>query len=68
MSYRYVRVDLEDFDTQDLIEELEERGVKVIESGNEADVANEVWQLRRLGKSYDHLIDKWLHDVLGKVI
>lgn len=64
-----VDVNLNEFDTDDLIEELESRGVAHF---GDPDVANstlnEIWQLRRLGKPYDYLMDQYIYQALGKVV
>jgi hypothetical protein len=65
-----VWVDLEDFDTEDLVEELERRGkVLASEDGTEFDERlMRIWELRRTGRPFDAELDKYLYDVLGKVL
>ena len=64
-----VDVELHDFDTEDLVEELESRGALPIESDvNAKEIVEQMYQLRRLGKPYDHLLDRLFYSVLGRVV
>jgi len=51
-----VDVDLSDFDTDDLIEELESRGAGVTDYGDGKDILNAIYEKRRLGKDYQFLV------------
>lgn len=68
MSGRYqeVYVDLKDFDTRDLIIELEDRDEYVPFDTKE--LIEKIWLRRRNGLEYDSLVDTLIYDVLGKVI
>ena len=69
--YTQVEVDVEltDFDTDDLVEELESRGALPVDADTNAkEIVNQMYQLRRLGKSYDHLLDNLFYSVLGKIV
>jgi len=76
MPYKYVtaevEVDIEDFDTDELIEELERRGVDYNTSGVDGDemreVLDQIWQKRRLGQNYQSQLDKLIYGVLGKIV
>lgn len=76
MPYKYVtaevEVDLEEFDTDELIEELERRGVDYNTSGVDGDemreVLDQIWQKRRLGQNYQAQLDKLIYGVLGKIV
>jgi hypothetical protein len=63
-------VDLEKFDTDDLVEELERRGkVLTSEDGTEYnELLNRIWHLRRQGQPFDAELDKYLYEVLGRVV
>jgi hypothetical protein len=65
-----VWVDLEEFDTEDLVEELEKRGKVVAgEDGTQFDERLvRIWELRRLGRPFDAELDKYLYEVLGRVV
>lgn len=64
-----VDVDLSQFDTEDLIEELECRGADyvrpVIWQGT---LIEEIYNARRCGKPYEHLLDAYLYQVTGRAI
>jgi hypothetical protein len=67
-----VDVDLEDFDDDELIDELERRGLDYNTKGVDADAAREllekIWQNRRENKPFDSELDSLIYDVLGKII
>lgn len=66
-----VDVDLDEFDTDDLIEELESRGHMVTDYEDGQDhneILYKIWELRRLGKDYDAEVEQLIYRVLGKVI
>ena len=76
MPYRYVtaeaEVDLAEFDTDDLVEELESRGYDYNTQGVDADemrlVLESIWQRRREGKDYQTELDQLIYGVLGKIV
>lgn len=76
MAYRYVtaevEVDLSEFDTDDLIEELENRGVDYNTNGVDGDemraVLEQIWQRRRQGQDYQYELDQLIWGVLGRVV
>ena len=76
MPYKYVtaevEVELEEFDTDELIEELERRGVDYNTNGVDGDemreVLNQVWQKRRLGRDYQAELNQLIYGVLGKIV
>lgn len=70
-AYVDVEVDLDDFDDDDLIEELESRGFMISPedgsiSHNELLVS--IWEKRRLGRNYDTELDNLIYNVLGKIV
>jgi hypothetical protein len=63
-----VDVDLNDFDTDDLLEELERRGSLPVESNiNAKDLVEQIYYLRRQGQAYEHLLDGLIYAALGRV-
>jgi hypothetical protein len=76
MPYKYVtaevEVSLEEFDTDELIDELESRGVDYNTNGVDGDemreVLDQIWQKRRIGQDYQAQLDKLIYGVLGKVV
>jgi hypothetical protein len=71
MPYINVDVDLDDIDTDDLIQELILRGYDRNTYGVDIDEAFEllenIHQLRRTGENYQTELDKLIYSVLGKI-
>jgi len=64
-----VDVDLVDFDTNDLLDELERRGdLPVEEHGDARNIVEQIYYLRRQGQAYDHLMDSLMYAVMGRVL
>jgi len=63
-----VDVDLGDFETDDLIEELENRGSAVMDYGDGKEVLLAIYEKRRLGKDYQAELDQLIWLGLGRVI
>ena len=64
-----VDVDLSEFDTEDLIEELESRGAGVDpEFGDGKEMLRAIYEKRRLGQDYQAELDQLIWLGLGKVI
>ena len=67
-----VDVDLSEFDTDDLIEELESRGLDYNTNGVDGDdmraVLEQVWQKRRQGQDCQRELDQLIWGVLGRVV
>jgi hypothetical protein len=66
-----VEVDLEDFDTDDLIHELESRGIdyntKEVDGDANLDILTQIWQLRREGKDYQSELDQLIWNIVGRM-
>jgi hypothetical protein len=71
MAYVNIDIELEDFDDDDLIEEVKSRGFHVFEdydaTSTDEDL-EQIYLLRRRGLPYDHLMDAYIYKILGKVI
>lgn len=63
-----VEVDLDDFDDDELIEELERRGTGTVDYGNGTEVLQAIYQKRRLGQDYQADLDKLIWLGLGKIV
>jgi hypothetical protein len=63
-----VEVDLDDFDDDELIEELERRGTGVMEYGNGTEVLQTIYEKRRLGQDYQQELDQLIWLGLGRVV
>ena len=74
MSYRTIStyvdidVDLSEFDTDDLIEELESRGAGTTDFGDGKEVLNAIYEKRRLGQDYQTELEQLIWLGLGKII
>jgi hypothetical protein len=67
-----VEVDLSEFDTDDLIEELENRGMdyntKYVDGEEMRLLLETIWQKRRIGQDYQRELDGLIQGVLGKIV
>jgi hypothetical protein len=65
-----VDVDLSDFETEDLLEELESRGALPVDSNYDAkDLLQAIWLKRRLGRvDYQMELDQLIYAGLGHVV
>ena len=64
-----VEVELDDFDDEDLIEELENRGRGFDVPGTSTtDLLTNIWIKRRMGKDYQTELDELIYVGLGKVL
>ena len=67
--YTEVDVDISEFDTEDLLEELEARGSLPVEgSGDAKEIVEKIWMLRRYGKDYQRELDDLIYRVLDKIV
>jgi len=63
-----VDVDLGDFDTDDLIEELASRGTGTGEFGDGKEILQAIYEKRRLGRDYQSELDQLIWLGLGRFI
>jgi hypothetical protein len=61
-----VDVDLDQFDTDDLLDELESRG-EVFQTESKT-ILEQIYLLRRTGLDYQHQLDDLIYRVLGRII
>lgn len=61
-----IEVDLSEFEDIELVEELEERGI--LPTQQYKDQLKKIWELRRTGQPFDHILDELIYDTIGKVI
>ena len=66
--YTEVEVDLSDFDTDDLIEELESRGAGATDYDDGKEILQTIHEKRRLGKDYQPELDQLIWLGLGKFL
>ena len=65
-----VDVDLSDFDTDDLIEELDSRGALPVDNNIDAkSILESIWLKRRIGrKDYEEELDQLIYAGLGRIV
>ena len=63
-----VDVDLSDFETDDLIEELESRGAGATDYGDGKDILMYIYEKRRLGQDYQTELEQLIWLGLGKFV
>lgn len=69
-----VEIDLSEFDTDDLVEELESRGWDFTENsiplgdGNGNSLLEKIYQKRRTGGNFDAELDQFLQLSLGRIV
>jgi hypothetical protein len=69
-----VEIDLSEFDTRDLVEELEFRGHDFTEThiplgdGNGNSLLEQIYQKRRTGRNFDAELDEFLQLSLGRIV
>jgi hypothetical protein len=63
-----VDVDLSDFETDDLIEELESRGAGATDYGDGKDILMAIYEKRRLGQDYQTELDQLIWLGLGRFV
>ena len=63
-----VDINLSDFDTEDLIEELESRNSRGLDYGAGKEVLQSIFEKRRLKKDYQEDLDQLIWLELGKIV
>lgn len=68
--YKTVEVDveflLEDVETEDLLEELEDRGLHAL-AGESLDLLTKIYQKRIMGQDYQQELDELIWQTLGRM-
>ncbi len=65
-----VDIDLSDFETDDLIEELASRGEVLTTSKpyDNKELVEQIWMRRRNGQDYNYPLDQLIYNVTGHII
>ena len=63
-----VDVDLADFDTDDLVDELQSRGAGVTDYGDGKELLTAIWLKRRMGQDYQTELDQLIYNGIGKIV
>ena len=68
-KYIDIDVDMEDFEDDDLIEELERRGHDMsYTNGESGELIDKIYHARRQGKPYEDLLDQYLYMKTGRAV
>lgn len=68
-TYVEVEVSLEDFADEDLIEELEKRGLGMeVASPSGTELLTAIYEKRRLGQDYQRELDELIYVSIGKIV
>jgi hypothetical protein len=59
---------LSDFDTDDLLEELENRGMPASNIKDGETLVHSIYEKRRLGKDYQTELDQLIRQVTGRIL
>lgn len=66
-----VDVDLDDFDTDDLIDELERRGydynTREVDGDKAREILEQIYQSRKTGQEYEQKLDHLIWYVIGRM-
>jgi hypothetical protein len=64
-----VDVSLDDFDTDDLLDELASRGKSFSVPGTlPSELVSKIYELRRLGKNFEQELDELIYIVTGRAV
>jgi hypothetical protein len=67
--YKEVDVDLDDFDDNELIEEVERRRLGVdIATDDAKELVEKIYHLCRLGRDYEQELDQLIYAVTGRAV
>lgn len=61
-------VELDDFDTEDLVEELESRGAGTMEHADGRELLEAIYQKHRTGQDYSEELRNLIYHGLGKIL
>jgi hypothetical protein len=62
-----VDVDISEFDTEDLIDELESRG-EIVGSDQSGELVRYIYEQRRMGRDYQQALDDLIYQVIGRFV
>ena len=67
IGYVDVDVELDDFDTDELIEELERRGADIPASNDVIYLIHSLYEKRRMGIDYTRELDDIIYQAIGRI-
>jgi hypothetical protein len=63
-----VDVELSDFETEDLIKELQQRGHGVVDLTKDGPLINVIFHKRRAGQDFSQELDDLIYNTIGRVV
>jgi len=63
-----IDVDLEDFDDEEIIDEMERRGLGVVDGANTTGLLVTIYHKRRNGKDYQTELDQLIYNGIGRIL
>jgi hypothetical protein len=69
-KYVDIDVDMDDFDDNDILEEMERRGLgaAVASPGDNLELLQSIFQKRRTGQEFDSELDQLIYNSLGRIL
>ena len=67
-KYVDIEVDLEEFDNDDLVKEIERRNISFNASGSDRTLLESIYLKRRVGNDYQKELDELIYNALGKIL
>jgi hypothetical protein len=68
-TYVEVDVDLDDFSDEDLMDEMDRRGLGAeVADSTATEIIEQIYLKRRLGKDYQQELDQLIYQVTGKIV
>jgi hypothetical protein len=68
-TYVEVEVDLDDFADEDLIDELEKRGLGAeVPASTATELIESIYLKRRIGKDYQTELEQLIYQTIGKIV
>jgi hypothetical protein len=66
--YTEIEVNLNEFDTEDLIEELESRNADFIEYSDNLELLATIYHKRRTGQDFTKELDELIYSTIGRIV
>jgi len=63
-----VDVDLNDFSDEDILEEMEHRGLSIVDGASNTELLVTIYYKRRMGQDYQMELDQLIYNGIGKIL
>jgi hypothetical protein len=68
-KYVDIEIDMDDFEDDDILEEMERRGLGTVASPDDnLELLRSIFQKRRTGQAFDSELDQLIYNSLGRII